>query len=49
MQDSPRGKKRLIVQRQKKRHVAKHILSLFPEAKEVVGGRKLTIIIPPGN
>lgn len=48
MQDSPQGKQRLALQR-KKCHMAEHILSLFPEAKEVARGRKLTIIILPRN
>lgn len=46
--DSPRGKQRLVLQR-KKCHMAERILSLFPEAKGVARGRKLTIIILPRN
>lgn len=45
---SPRGKQWLVLQR-KKCHMAERILSLFPEAKGVARGRKLTIIILPRN
>lgn len=48
MQDSPQGKQWLALQR-KECHMAEHILSLFPEAKRVARGRKLTIIILPRN
>lgn len=48
MRDSSQGKQRLALQRGKC-HMAQHILSLFPEAKEVARGRKLTIIILPRN
>lgn len=48
MQDSPQGKQQLALQREEC-HMAEHILSLFPEAKRVARGRKLTMIILPRN